>query len=330
MMISVVVCTYNRSQTLARMLASYFEQEGIGDAEHELIVVDNNSSDETRGTALKYASRRGFNYMREPEQGLSAARNRGIKQARGAVIAFLDDDVLVDRRWLQTLRQCYRDTSAAVVGGKAVLLLEADPPPWFGPFFREWLSEVDLGTVRREVPDGLGLYGVNLSFDAAALKAAGGFETHLGRRGTQLMGGEETTLVGRLAAESARIIYEPGAAVKHIVGKERLTWNYFVSLARGYASTKQAREPDRGPLWQILRVARSLLSVLRWQCQFAAAYALRSDSYTLSCMQWETRGEIAYMALRLQRLWTQLTPVFQRRPKDLNLQKPNDQPGTVA
>ena len=323
-MISVVVCTYNRSQTLDRMLASYFEQEGIGDAEHELIVVDNNSSDDTRATALKYASRRGFKYVYEPKQGLSAARNRGIKEARGAVIAFLDDDVLVDGRWLQSLRQCYRDTSAAVVGGKAVLLLEADQPPWFGPFFRELLSEVDLGTARCEVPDGLGLYGVNLSFDAAALKAAGGFNTHLGRRGAQLMGGEETTLVARLAAESARIIYEPGAAVKHIVGEERLTWDYFVSLARGYASSKQAREPDRGLLWQILRVARSLLSVLSWQCQLAAAYALRSDSYRLSCMRWETRSEIAYMTLRLQRLRTQLTPVFQRRPKNRFLMRSRD------
>ena len=323
-MISVVVCTYNRSQTLDRMLASYFEQEGIGDAEHELIVVDNNSSDDTRATALKYASRRGFNYMHEPKQGLSAARNRGIKEARGAVIAFLDDDVLVDGRWLQSLRQCYRDTSAAVVGGKAVLLLEAEQPPWFGPFFRELLSEVDLGTARCEVPDGLGLYGVNLSFDAAALKAAGGFNTHLGRRGAQLMGGEETTLVARLAAESARIIYEPGAAVKHIVGEERLTWDYFVSLARGYASTKQAREPDRGLLWQILRVARSLLSVLSWQCQLAAAYALRSDSYRLSCMRWETRSEIAYMTLRLQWLWTQLTALFQRRPKNRFLMRSRD------
>jgi GT2 family glycosyltransferase len=251
---------------------------------------------------MRYCGRPQFRYVHEPVPGLSAARNRGIEESKGAIIAFLDDDVIVDANWLANLSRCYRDTGAAIVGGKATLLVEADQPPWFGPFFRELLSEIDLGPIRRDVPDGRGLYGVNLSFDAAALKSVGGFDPRLGRQAGQMRGGEEIAVVARLASESARIVYEPDAAVQHIVGKERLTWAYFLGLAQGSASTKHVREPDRGFLWQILRVGQSVQRVIQWHARFSAAYIRGSDSHTLRSLGWEATSEMTYLTLRAQRL----------------------------
>src|SRR5262245_46593013 len=157
-MISVVVCTYNRCRTLDRMLGSFFAQDGIDPSDHELIVVDNNSSDETRATAIKYADRPGFRYVHEAEQGLSAARNRGIREAVGRVIAFLDDDVLVGSGWLKALEACYQETSATVVAGKAELLLDGTQPEWLGPFFRSLMSEVAFGPMPYNLPRRLGLW----------------------------------------------------------------------------------------------------------------------------------------------------------------------------
>ncbi len=301
-MISVVVCTFNRCRTLDRMLHSYFDQEGLDSIDHELIVVDNNSDDDTRPTALKYSGAPWFRYVHEPRQGLSAARNRGIEESHGDILAFLDDDVLVSPHWLQHLVQCYRETSATVVGGRANLLLEDERPSWFGPIFQSLLSEVDFGPQRREIPTGVGLWGVNLSFKKAALEGVGGFDERLGRRGAQLLGGEEMAVLERLASQPARIVYEPAACVLHIIGKERLTWEYFVRLAHANGATKQAHETDRGCLWQVFRVLRSLIRVSGQVGLLAIGFILRRDHYTVRSMRWNAVFETTYFALRCKRL----------------------------
>ena len=117
-------------------------------------------------------------------------------------MAFLDDDVIVDEHWLVRLRECFEATNADVVGGRSYLLFEQEPPNWFGPFFRPFLSEVDHGPTRKVVPDGRGLFGLNLAFRRSALQAAAPFDEKLGRKGSGTLGGEETRIVTGIAANA--------------------------------------------------------------------------------------------------------------------------------
>jgi len=107
-MISVIVCTYNRASYLQKTLTSFFEQTCLGAVDHELLVIDNNSSDDTPQVVEEFKARPGARYIFERRQGLCCARNRGVAESRGEIVAFLDDDVIVDKNWLASLRKCFR------------------------------------------------------------------------------------------------------------------------------------------------------------------------------------------------------------------------------
>lgn len=309
MLISVVVCTYNRAATLDRMLSSFFAQRHLDEVEHELVVVDNNSGDATRAVVERYLSHRSCHYCFEPRQGLSAARNRGVAEARGDVLAFLDDDVLVARDWLRGLHACWLETGADAIGGRALLLIEGAKPSWLGPFFRNLLSEVDFGGMRQHVYGGRGLWGVNLAFRKDALLAAGGFDERLGRTGSQLLGGEESALLERIAANRGRIVYEPRAAVEHIIGPERLQWPYFEALARSGAKTRWLREAPCGLAWQALRVLRTAISVAACELGLAMHRLRGSPSYPLRVKRWHRDLHANHLALRWRQLAERLLGV---------------------
>ncbi len=255
-MISVVVCTYNRAALLREMLGSFYAQD-LYETPFELLVVDNASTDDTAEVVQGFAARPGFRPVYEAEQGLSAARNRGIREARGDIIAMLDDDVLVDAQWLRHLARSFAESGADVVGGRSYLVLRGDPPPWFGPDFRGYLSEVDHGPTRRDAGDGRYLFGLNIAFRRSAIEEAGGFDRGLGRRGAQLLCGEERRLCAAIAARGGRLIYEPDAVVGHIVLPERLEWDYFVRLCHGAGVSRAALDAPAGFGVRVLRLAET-------------------------------------------------------------------------
>lgn len=259
-MISIIVCTYNRSPVLRRMLDSFYKQEYLEDIKYELLIVDNNSKDETKLLASEYIHDPACKYIFEPRQGLSVARNRGVDESKGEIIAFLDDDVIVDKHWLKNLEECYLETKADAVGGRAYLIMEKEPPDWLGPAFKNILSEVELGNDRQFPANGEGLYGLNLSFRRSVLTDAGKFDEKLGRTGSQLLGAEEAVLLKKVYLQKKLIVYEPKAVVGHIIGADRMEWGYFLRLAIDNGKTKNLKEPKSGLPWQILRVARSLLN----------------------------------------------------------------------
>ena len=261
-MISVVVCTYNRAAVLERMLDSFFAQAGADECSHELIVVDNNSADDTREVAARFERFEGFRYVFEQRQGLSVARNRGVAEASGEIVAFLDVDVIVDKGWLRNLQGCFDESGAEAVGGRSYLVFEREPPTWLTAELRISLSEVDLGRERKTVEGGQRLYGLNMAFRKATLERVGGFDEQLGRRGKGLLGGEETVVFGRIAEQGGKIVYEPGAVVGHIVDKERTSWDYFKRLCLGLGMTWARSETKAGLMLRARRVAESVRDVL--------------------------------------------------------------------
>lgn len=302
-MISIIVCTYNRSPVLRRMLESFFKQECLDNVTYEILIVDNNSRDETKLVVAEYLRKPECRYIFEPKQGLSAARNRGVSESKGDIIAFLDDDVIVDKCWLKRLEECYQETNADAVGGRAYLIMEKQPPDWLGPFFRDLLSEVDFGNDRQFLPNGTGLWGLNLSFLSSVLADAGSFDEKLGRTGAQLIGGEETALLEKLAFQKRKIVYEPNAIVGHIIGSERLEWDYFLKLAVDGGKTRYLREREYGVSWQFLRVAKSLFNYGTSILTITDKNLSGSNDYEKRVAKWRAELQRSYLVARWNHLW---------------------------
>ena len=138
--ISVVICTYNRCRSLADSLESVANSRLPDSVEWEVVVVDNNSRDQTRQTVERFCQRypQRFRYVFESDQGLSHARNAGIREARGAIIAFTDDDLTVEPTWLQNVTAPLRDEGPwAGTGGRILPAQTFAAPKWFaleGPY----------------------------------------------------------------------------------------------------------------------------------------------------------------------------------------------------
>jgi O-antigen biosynthesis protein len=221
---SVVVATRDRP---AGAVACVEGLLGLDYPGFEVLLVDNAPS--TAATAEAVARRFGHlpqvRYLREDRPGLSSARNRGLAEAAGEVVAFTDDDVLVDPAWLANLVAAL-DAAPHVACATGLILpaeLDTEAAQWFESYagfakgFRRQLF--DLAEHRRPgplYPYAMGQFGsgASLAFKTAALRDLGGFAVELGA-GTSALGGEDLDIFLRLLQGGAAIVYEPGAILRH-------------------------------------------------------------------------------------------------------------------
>jgi len=183
--ISVVVCTYNRAALLRRALLSLFAQK-TEKRSYEIIVIDNNSADDTPATveALKAESPVNLCYFRETRQGNAYARNAGVEQARAPLVAFLDDDCIADENWLSIIKSTFdRDPEVAFVGGRVLPVWESDPPSWLSTSHWAPLALLDYGTEERKISGQtpLGLLTANIAVRKEVFDQLGGFLPSLQR-----------------------------------------------------------------------------------------------------------------------------------------------------
>jgi glucosyl-dolichyl phosphate glucuronosyltransferase len=301
MNITVVLCTFNRCRSLPQALESVAAQALPDSFEWEVIVVDNNSSDQTRQVAenyfRKYPGR--FRYVFEPQQGLSRARNTGIREARGDVVAFMDDDITVEPMWLQNLTASLHVGRWAGAGGPIRPPQEFRPPGWLtlgGEMdLGGALALFDLGNVPGELKKPP--YGTNMAFRKSMFEKYGGFRVDLGRCGDNLLSNEDTEFGGRLMAAGERLRYEPSAVVHHPVPKERLSKKYFRAWWFDYG---RARVLERGKGPAILGIPRQFMSipslVVRHLSVRTLQWLLALDPkrrFHNKCRVWMMLGEIA-------------------------------------
>jgi len=227
MKITAIVCTYNRCQSLARVLDSLAVSILSETIEWEVLVVNNNSSDETEavveGFSRRYPER--FRHLFEPQQGKSYALNAGIREARGNILAFVDDDVTVEPLWLQNLTSALYDSQWAGCGGRILPARGFVPPRWLalnGPcnLVGALCAYFDPGDVSGELKDPP--FGANMAFRKEMFARYGPFRTDLGPFPNNKIGFEDTEFGRRLMAGGERLRYIPTAVVYHEVPEYRV------------------------------------------------------------------------------------------------------------
>jgi glycosyltransferase involved in cell wall biosynthesis len=199
---------------------------------YEVIVVDNNSTDDTRRTIEELHKKPGYEnlqYFFEEQQGVSYARNRGIAAARAPVLAFTDDDIRPAPDWVRSINEGFkRFPQADCIGGKVLPERGTEFPVWLTSKHWTPLALMDLGDepIELNVNTGAGLVGANLAVRAAALRKVGAFRTQLQRVKGGIGSLEDHELQLRLSAAGKRLLYLPEVVVYAQVFDERLTKTY--------------------------------------------------------------------------------------------------------
>lgn len=215
--LSVVVCTYNRASLLAECLQSLAMQT-LAAWRFEVLIVDNNSNDGTQIVAEIFCQEcPNFRVVCELEQGLSHARNRGWKEARGDYVAYIDDDGLAERDWCERILASFEDVTPPpwAVGGKILPRYTDVPPAWFSDCL-ETRSWGDSASFLKPPVSKYGFSGANMAFPRKLLEDFGGFSSHLGMVGEKVRMGEDTELFLRLSASQHDLFwYDPLIIVNH-------------------------------------------------------------------------------------------------------------------
>jgi len=241
-MISVLICTYNRTDSLRVTLESLARMSVPLDLAWELIVVDNNSTDDTRAVVEEFARTSSLNvrYLFEGQQGKSIALNTGVRSAKGEIIAFTDDDVIVHPQWIADIKATFEKFACLGVAGRIVPVWEHGPKPsWAemeGPYgFPRVFANFDLGEEPKLITTDPS--GANMAFRKIAFEKYGLFRTDLGLVGSERTKGEETEFAFRLIKAGERLAYAPGAIVYHPVPQHKMAKSYVLSYYFDYGRT---------------------------------------------------------------------------------------------
>ena len=280
--LTVAVCSRDRPADLARCLESVLRVQRPARGARprfEVLVVDNAPSDDR--TAALAASLPGVRYVREPRPGLDFARNRAAREAGGDFLAFLDDDVTMDRHWLDGLHEARRDHPDAAVFTGLVLPYELATEAQC-LFERRGGFRRGFDTLRYRgqtlpgnpcYPCGAGIFGAgcNMTFRRRTLLELGGFDEALDT-GPPLPGGGDLDIFYRAIRAGHALVYEPRLLVFHRHRRERptlrrqyWTWGlgFMAFVAKSYAAEPSQRSKFRTLLrwWfedQLRQVVRSV------------------------------------------------------------------------
>jgi glucosyl-dolichyl phosphate glucuronosyltransferase len=293
MKISTILCTYNRSGSLSKALQSIAASVLPETTEWEVLVVDNNSSDPTKTVVQAFCEQYPghFHYVFEPKQGKSYALNTGIRKASGDVLAFVDDDVIVEPNWLQNLTSPLQDGRTTGTGGRILPAQGFVPPDWLaleGPCnlvgaLCAYFNPGDAPGELKEPP-----FGANMAFRKEMFDKYGDFRTDLGPFPNNKIGFEDTEFGRRLMNGGEHLQYVPSAVVYHEVPEYRVCKGFLLdwwfTFGRG-----SIRETGKKPSpWELLKVAgRAIATAGEW------AFTLDSQRrFYRKCRIWYAAGKI--------------------------------------
>ncbi|MCX7275809.1 MAG: glycosyltransferase family A protein [Burkholderiales bacterium] len=255
--LSVIVSTYNRSADLRRMLDALARNRTGPDLRWEVLVADNASSDNTAAVLQDFAATAPMAVMAlyEPRRGKANGLNQALGLARGDVVAFIDDDILVADDWVATVVAHFHTHPAAqCIGGRVELHDPLDAPVTIKRSLQA--SRTKLAGFS---PDNIPIIGCNMAFRADWLRSLGRFDTNIGP-GSAIGVAEDLDMLYRVVRAGGLIEYVPGLLVQHNHG--RRTPEQLRGLYAGYYAGRGA---------------------------FYAKYILRRDALVMRWAYWEAR-----------------------------------------
>jgi glucosyl-dolichyl phosphate glucuronosyltransferase len=244
---SVVICTYNRAPLLELCLESIAALQ-FPHTDFEVLIVDNNSTDHTETICRDIFSRFShinFRYIREIQQGVSFTRTRGAKEARGTIIAYIDDDCLSDPGWLAFITEFYETHPKAIsTGGRIIPKYLVPVAGWFGKYFWGLVGNYDLGNKIFRMSGVRYPSGANMHFRQTAFEKYGYFDGNLGRSGESLMAGEEKAMYLKLLRGNELVYYLPHVIVYHHVEQNKFEISYVRRHSMGIGSSERLINRD--------------------------------------------------------------------------------------
>jgi glucosyl-dolichyl phosphate glucuronosyltransferase len=251
-MLTIALCTWNRSTVLEKALHALTEMVRPAGLSWEVIVVDNNSTDDTGGVLARFQDRLPLRPVREATPGASHARNRAVSEARGEAILWTDDDAIVDPDWLAAYAQALTASpGVALFGGPIRPLFEVPPPAWL---VEGWDSVSGAYAVRDLGPNPLALdtahvpYGPNYAVRTGVHRQFQ-YDTTLGPTTGGNIRGEETALIRAVLNAGHLGQWVPEARVSHLVPASRQTVSYLRRYYEGSGLTEARTLGElQGPL----------------------------------------------------------------------------------
>lgn len=224
--ISAVVITYNRSAMLRQTLKSLVQQDTRGCFSYEIVVIDDGSTDDTETVVAEVARQARplpLRYVYQENGGEARARNRGVAEARGTLIAFCDDDQIADTRWLYELYKTAQERRLPCVGGSVALLLPKAGGLRLGPLARQFYGEKHLSPrlSSRAAKNCLG--AGNILIHRAVFEQVGGFDPAFRQ-------GVDTEFFWRVEGAGLSLGAAPQALVYHVIPEYRLETDYLRGL----------------------------------------------------------------------------------------------------
>ena len=282
--VSVVVATRNRASLLAQTLDALCAQSWPVER-LEIIVGDNGSTDDSR-RVVEAAARRSdvpaVRYLYVPDPGKSNAVNAAVQWVRGDLIAFTDDDVVPEARWIEYLAVTVGETNCDFVTGRILPRWEIDPPRWLSRQLYGALSVFDNGEARLSIgangSSNVMALGGNTAVRSEVIQRIGGLRTDLGSLDGTLRTGEDHEFFLRMVHAGCRGVYEPAAIVRHWVPQERLRRRYFsrwlYQNGRAVARVESSYPPAVARLFRVPRYLWRETAVNAWR---AVRYVISGD-----------------------------------------------------
>lgn len=287
MLFSIIVCTYNRDAYIYRAL-EHVAKNRFPYEDYEILLIDNNSTDKTQSECERFQHdypQAPYRYIAESEQGLSNARNRGIREAQGEWLIFIDDDAFMHDDYLSNLAQYLQQyPHSKSFGGRIDPLYESgEEPAWMNPWMYSIISAIDMGPEVKPFSKNYPI-GANMGFHKDCLKVVGHFNPKLGRSKKNLIGGEEKELFGKIKEAGMPVYYFPKVIVQHVIPENRTTLDYVRRVGDGIGKSERIRT-SHSKLSYLKRLALEAVkwagSLVLWCYYRIKGEALKADTIVI-------------------------------------------------
>ncbi len=249
--VSVVVCCHNSAAFLPQTLKYICRQKTADGLNWEIVIIDNNSSDDTSGISEKILKENKcpvpYGIYKQPELGLSFARKTGLDNSKYEYILFCDDDNWLDENYItEGYSIMESDDKIGALGGESEAVTDAAFPEWFEEHKRNY-SVGKQSDHQGDISDGSGvLWGAGMFVRKSALNDLyeNGFNSLLtDRKGKQLSSGGDIEKCFALRLAGWKIWYDERLKLKHYITGDRLKWSYLRKLSRGFGAQKVDFDP---------------------------------------------------------------------------------------